>query len=474
MTLPIVAIVGRPNVGKSTLLNRLAGGSEAIVYDQPGVTRDRLYLDAEWCGYQFQVVDTGGLVFEDTEVFLPLIRQQVEIALQEAAAVLFVLDGQQGLTNGDREVADWLRVHKLPVLLAVNKLEEPSTALSLTAEFYALGLGDPYPVSAIHGSGTGDLLDALVAVLPAQDGEQKELPELRVAIVGRPNVGKSSLLNALVGGPDPRVLVSEVAGTTRDAIDTLVEHNGKRYRLVDTAGIRKKSKVDYGVEAFSVSRAIRAIRRADVVVLVIDAIDGVTDQEGKLAAKIAEQGRACVLVVNKWDAIEKDTYTMNTYRDEVREGLYYVDWAPIVFTSALTGQRVDKIFEVIDTAAEQHQRRVSTSVLNEALQEALLWRSPPATRQGRQGRVYYGTQITANPPTFVLFVNDTKLFKDNYRRYLEGQFRGSLGFDGSPIRFIFRGKPERETVRPDRTDRPDRRAERTERAEKAARRTERT
>lgn len=448
MQLPVVAIVGRPNVGKSTLLNRLAGGSEAIVYDQPGVTRDRLYLPAEWCGYRFQVVDTGGLVFEDSEQFLPLIREQVAIALAEASAVIFVVDGQLGLTSGDREVADWLRSQKqLPVLLAVNKLEEPSTALSLAAEFYALGLGEPFAVSAIHGSGTGDLLDALVAVLPKEQPEEREQAELRVAIIGRPNVGKSSLLNALVGGPHPRALVSEVAGTTRDAIDTLIERNGRRYRLIDTAGIRKKARVDYGPEAFSVSRAIRAIRRADVVVLVIDALEGAHDQEGNLAAKIVDQGRACVVVVNKWDALEKDTYTMNHYRERLREELNFVEWAPIVFTSALTGQRVDKIIEAVDRVAEQHQRRVPTAVLNEALQEALLWRSPPATRQGRQGRVYYATQIATNPPTFVLFVNDTKLFKEGYRRYLEGQFRPILGFEGSPLRFVFRGKPEREVAR---------------------------
>ncbi|UFP96362.1 ribosome biogenesis GTPase Der [Gloeobacter morelensis] len=454
MQLPIVAIVGRPNVGKSTLLNRLAGGSEAIVYDQPGVTRDRLYLPAEWCGYRFEVVDTGGLVFEDSEVFLPLIREQVEIALAEAAAVLFVVDGQQGITGGDREVADWLRGRKPPVLIVANKLEEPSTALSLAAEFYALGLGEPYAVSAIHGSGTGDLLDALVAVLPKEQPEAQELPELRVSIVGRPNVGKSSLLNALVGGEHPRSMVSEVAGTTRDAIDTLVERGERRYRLIDTAGIRRKSRVDYGPEAFGVTRAIRAIRRADVVVLVVDATEGIHDQERNLAAKIASAGRACVLVVNKWDAIEKDTYTMNHYRDEVRRELDFVEWAPVVFTSALTGQRVEKIFDAIDAAAGQHQRRVSTSVLNEALQDALLWRSPPASRQGRQGKVYYATQIATNPPTFVLFVNDTKLFKEGYRRYLEGQFRGSLGFEGSPVRFIFRGKPEREANRTARKSEP--------------------
>lgn len=444
MSLPIVAIVGRPNVGKSTLLNRIAGGSEAIVYNQPGVTRDRLYLDAEWCGYQFQVVDTGGLVFEDSETFLPLIRAQVEIVLQEAAVVVLVVDGQQGLLPSDREVSDWLRIHKVPVMLAVNKLEESSTALSLASEFWALGLGEPWAVSAIHGSGVGDLLDEVVRLLPTQADLPAALRELRIAIVGRPNVGKSSILNALVGGEHPRAIVSEIAGTTRDAIDTVIERDGKRYRLIDTAGIRKRSRVDYGVEAFGVARALRAIRRADVVVLVIDALEGINDQEGKLAIKISEGGRACVLAINKWDAIEKDTYTMNRYREDVREDLDFVSWAPVVFVSALTGQRLDKLLDSVDGAAAQHQRRVSTSVLNEALQEALAQHSPPATRQGRQGKVYYATQITTNPPTFVLFVNDPKLFKDNYRRYLEGRFRESLGFEGSPIRLFYRGKPQGE------------------------------
>jgi len=452
MQLPIVAIVGRPNVGKSTLLNRLAGGSEAIVYDQPGVTRDRLYREAEWCGRRFQLVDTGGLVFEDSEVFLPLIREQVEIALQEAAAVIFVVDGKQGLTTADEEIAEWLRTRKadpekgqLPVLVAVNKLEEPSTALSLASEFYAIGLGEPYAVSAIHGSGTGDLLDALIALIPEQPDAEDDRHELRVAIVGRPNVGKSSLLNALVGGQ--RALVSEIAGTTRDAIDTLVERGDKLYRIIDTAGIRRRSRVDYGPEAFGVTRSLKAMRRADVVVLVLDATQGIADQDGNLATKMIELGRAAVIVVNKWDAIEKDTYTMERYREVIRNDLDFLEWAPLVFTSAVTGQRVDKILQAVDAAYAQHSRRVPTAVINETLQEALQWRSPPASRQGRQGRIYYATQVTTNPPTFIFFVNDTKLFKEGYRRYLEGQFREILGFEGTPLRFVFRGKPEREATR---------------------------
>jgi GTPase len=446
-TLPIVAIVGRPNVGKSTLINRFCGGREAIVHDEPGVTRDRLYLPADWNGYYFQIVDTGGLVFEDKEEFLPKIRQQVEVALEEAKAAIFVVDGQLGPTAADYEVAEWLRGRKLPILLAVNKLEESSTALTLASEFWSLGLGEPYAVSAIHGAGTGDLLDALVQNLPLV-GEEEAPPELKVAIVGRPNVGKSSLLNVLVGSE--RSIVSPISGTTRDAIDTVIEREGKRYRFIDTAGIRKRSKVDYGPEAFGVDRALKAIRRADLVLLVIDATEGATEQEQRLAGKIEESGRACVLVVNKWDAVEKDTYTMNTYIEQIREELYFVKWAPTIFTSALTGQRVPQIMEMVDAASVQHQRRISTSVINEAIKEATIRMMPPSDKRGRQGKIYYGTQVRAEPPTFVLFVNEPKLIKDNYRTYLESQFRASLGFEGTPLRFLWRGKTPREVERDER------------------------
>lgn len=441
MPLPIVAIVGRPNVGKSTLVNRLAGVADAIVHDEPGVTRDRTYRPAFWRDRDFLVVDTGGLVFDDDTEFLPLIREQALLALAEASAAIVVVDGQAGPTAADQTIASWLRQQNVPVLLAVNKCESPDQGFIQAAEFWQLGLGEPFPVSGIHGSGTGELLDALVEHLPVIDANE-DAEEIRVAIVGRPNVGKSSLLNAFVG--EARAIVSPISGTTRDAIDMLVERQGQRYRLVDTAGIRKKKQVEYGPEFFGINRSFKAIRRANVVLMVIDAIDGVTEQDQKLAGRILEEGRACILVVNKWDAIEKDTYTIYEYEQHLKDRLHFTEWAETIFVSALTGQRVDKILELVDRAAEQHRRRVSTSVINEALEEALKWHSPPTTRQGRQGRIYYGTQVTSQPPTITLFVNDPKLFNDNYRRYIERQFRQQLGFQGTPIRLFWRGKKVRD------------------------------
>lgn len=444
MVLPVVAIIGRPNVGKSTLVNRLAGVNEAIVHDEPGVTRDRTYKPAFWQDRDFLVVDTGGLVFDDDTEFLPLIREQAMAALAEASAAIMVVDGQDGVTNSDEEIATWLRQHSVPVLIAVNKCESPDKGLMQAAEFWSLGLGEPFPVSGIHGNGTGDLLDQLITHLPPIS-DLEELDEIRVAIVGRPNVGKSSLLNAFVG--EARAIVSPISGTTRDAIDMVVERDGKRYRLIDTAGIRKKKQVEYGPEFFGINRAFKAIRRANVVLLVIDAIDGVTEQDQKLAGRIAEEGRACVVVVNKWDGVEKDSYTIYDHEQKTRDRLYFVEWAEMIYVSALTGQRVPKILELVDRAAEQHQRRVSTSVINEVLEDAARWHSPPTTRQGRQGRIYYGTQVTSQPPSIALFVNDPKLFGNNYQRYIERKFRESLGFAGTPVRLLWRGKKMREMER---------------------------
>jgi len=441
MPLPIVAIVGRPNVGKSTLVNRLSGAMDAIVHDQPGVTRDRTYQEAFWLDREFRVVDTGGLVFDDDTEFLPLIRQQVITALTEASVVIFVVDGQAGPTAADAQIADWLRQQTLPVLLAVNKCESPEQGLAQAAQFWELGMGEPFPLSAIHGNGLGELLDQMITFLPPTTEEAEE-PAINVAIVGRPNVGKSSLLNAFVG--ESRAIVSPISGTTRDAIDTLVERQGQRYRLIDTAGIRKKKNVEYGPEFFGINRAFKAIRRADVVLLVLDAVDGVTEQDQKLAGRIAEEGRACVVVVNKWDAVEKDSYTIYEYQDRLKDRLNFLDWAETIFVSALSGQRVEKIFELLERSAEQHRRRVSTSVINEVLEEAVGWHSPPATRQGRQGKIYYGTQVSSQPPTIALFVNNPQLFKENYRRYMERQFRQVLGFEGTPIRLLWRGKKARD------------------------------
>lgn len=444
MPQPVVAIVGRPNVGKSALANRLAGRREAIVYDQPGVTRDRVYLPAFWQAHEFIVVDTGGLVFDEDTEFLPLIREQAMLAITEAAAVIFVVDGQAGVTAADQDIADWLRQQTVPVLLAVNKCESPEQGLAQAAEFWNLGLGEPFPLSAIHGSGTGELLDALVNYLP-EPSEVEVTPELKVAIVGRPNAGKSSLLNALVG--ESRAIVSPISGTTRDAIDTVVSYRDKPYRLIDTAGIRKRKSVEYGPEFFGVNRALKAIERSDVVLLVIDVLEGITEQDQRLAGHIADEGRGCVLVINKWDAVEKDSYSIYEYERSLRSRLYFLDWAEMVFISAKTGKRVEKVLEAVDRVAEQHQRRVSTAVINEVLQEAIRWHTPPTNRQGRQGKIYYGTQVSTQPPTIALFVNDPQRFNEGYRRYIAQQFRKSLGFTGTPLRLLWRGKRERDVVR---------------------------
>ncbi len=449
MALPIVAVIGRPNVGKSTLVNRLAGVTDAIVHNQPGVTRDRTYRPAFWQDRDYLVVDTGGLVFDDDTEFLPLIREQAMAALAEASAAVLVVDGQAGPTAGDEAIAQWLRIQNTPVVLAVNKCESPQQGIILASQFWELNLGEPFPVSAIHGNGTGELLEKLVTYLPNVD-TIPEIPEIKVAIVGRPNVGKSSLLNTLTG--ENRSIVSPISGTTRDAIDMVVARSAdpekgteaQTYRLIDTAGIRKKKNVTYGPEFFGINRAFKAIRRSDVVLLVIDAIDGVTEQDQKLAGRIADEGRAAVIVVNKWDAIEKDSYTIYDYQKQVKDRLSFIEWAEIIFVSAMTGKRVETILDLVDTAANQHERRVSTSVINEVLQEAVSWYTPPTNRQGRQGKIYYGTQVKSKPPTIALFVNDPKRFKDNYRRYIERQFRQQLDFTGTPLRLLWRGKKVRD------------------------------
>ena len=454
MVLPVVAIIGRPNVGKSALVNRLAGGRQSIVFDQPGVTRDRTYQPAFWKDREFLVVDTGGLVFDDDTEFLPFIREQALAALTEASAAIFVVDGQTGPTEGDQEIASWLRTQKVPVLLAVNKCESPDEGVIQAAQFWEVGLGEPYAVSAIHGSGSGELLDALVEHLPPHD-ELEAVDEYRVAIVGRPNVGKSSLLNAFVGAQ--RSIVSPISGTTRDAIDMVVTRgqppNQKRYRLIDTAGIRKKKNVNFGPEFFGINRAFKAIKRADVVLLVIDALDGVTEQDQKLAGRIEEEGRACVIVVNKWDAVEKDSHTIYEFDKKIEAKIHFLGWAKRLYVSAVTGQRLPNILDTVDAAVEQHRRRVTTSVVNEVIEDAVSWHTPPTTRQGRQGRIYYGTQVTSQPPSFALFVNDPKLFGESYRRYIEKQFRQNLGYDGTPIRLLWRGKSVRDVERGSRANR---------------------
>ena len=442
MVRPVVAIIGRPNVGKSTLVNRLCRSREAIVHDLPGVTRDRSYQNGFWGDREFRVVDTGGLIFEDDSEFLPEIREQANLALAEASVALVIVDGQQGITAADESIAEWLRAHPCKTIVAVNKCESPEQGISMAAEFWRLGLGQPYPVSAIHGVGTAELLDEVVSLFPPRQKENEEDDPIEIAIVGRPNVGKSSLLNSICG--ESRSIVSPIRGTTRDSVDASLKREGKLWKLIDTAGIRRRRSVDYGPEFFGINRSLKAIERSDVCALVIDALDGVTEQDQRLAGKIENDGRACVLVVNKWDAVEKDSHTMSMMEKDIRSKLYFLDWADMLFTSALTGQRVDAIFALASLAVEQHQRRVSTSVVNEVLQEALGWRSPPTSRGGRQGRLYYGTQVASGPPSFTLFVNEPKLFGDSYRRYIERQLREGLGFEGTPLKLFWRGKKQRE------------------------------
>ncbi|AUC61700.1 ribosome-associated GTPase EngA [Cyanobacterium sp. HL-69] len=439
--LPIVAVIGRPNVGKSALVNRLSGEQDAIVFDEPGITRDRTYRPGFWQDREFQIVDTGGLVFDDDTEFLPYIREQAQAALSEAIAAIFVVDGKFGLTAGDEEIASWLRTQNVPIVLVVNKCESENQGLAQAAEFWNLGLGEPYPISAIHGNGTGEMLDQLIKHIPPVDEIDQE-EEIKVAIIGRPNVGKSSLLNALTG--ESRAIVSPVSGTTRDAIDMIVRRGETTYRLIDTAGVRRKKNVDYGAEFFGINRAFKAIKRADVVLFVIDILDGVTEQDLKLAGRIIEEGRAAIIVANKWDAVEKDSHTIYEYQKMLDDRLFFMDWAERIFVSAMTGKRVENILDLVDKAAEGHRKRVSTSVINEVIEEAVKWHSPPTSRQGKQGRIYYGTQVTVKPPSIALFVNDPKRLDEGYRRYMEKQFRQQLGFKGTPLRLFWRGKRLRE------------------------------
>jgi GTPase len=441
--LPTVAVVGRPNVGKSMLVNRLAGQfrAGAIVEDVVGITRDRTYRRAYWSEHEFQIVDTGGLVFDDDSMFLPEIRAQALIALSEASAAIFVVDGQAGVNPLDLELAKFLRKEcsSIPVFLAVNKCESEEGAL-LASEFWNLGVGEPFPVSAIHGTGTGDLLDKVVHELPLVKGDEDD-GIINVAIVGRPNVGKSSLLN-LMSGKD-RAIVSTMPGTTRDAIDEIITVSGQQYRLIDTAGIRRKTSISYGTEFFMINRAFKAIRRADVVLLLVDVHEGAADQDRKIAERIALEGKACVILANKWDLVEeKDNRSYVKHVDTVREKLACVTWAEADLISVLEKQRVSKVVGYIDKAIEQNRRRVSTAVLNDVLRDAVDWHKPPSTKQAKQGKIYYCTQVGSKPPTVCMFVNDPRLFGDNYRRYMERQFRTALGFKGTPLRILYRGKAQ--------------------------------
>ncbi|MEB3222866.1 MAG: ribosome biogenesis GTPase Der [Candidatus Sericytochromatia bacterium] len=440
MPLPTLAVVGRPNVGKSTFTNRLVGRREAIVHDEPGVTRDRQYLKSDWNGRDFIVIDTGGIVpGEREDEILRSIRKQAEAAVEEADVILLMVDAKQGLTPADEEIAQFLRSANKPIFVVANKVDNVQMEAE-AAEFYELGLGSPYGVSSVHGLGVGDLLDEVVSSFPPADGATPA-DELKVAIVGRPNVGKSSLTNRLLG--EERMIVSDVAGTTRDAIDSLLEVGDKRYLLVDTAGIRKRAKVDYGVEQFAVVRSLKAIERADVVVMVIDATVGVTEQDQRIAGMADDAGKPSVLVVNKWDLVPKDTYTMEQFKKSLRDKLHHIDYAPMLFTSAATGQRVSKLLELADAAAQESQRRITTGLLNQVITEAIALNSPP-TNKGRGMKVYYATQVRVGPPVFVLFVNDPGLASQSYTRYLENKLREAFGFVGTPIRVVFRERREKD------------------------------
>ena len=438
---PLIAIVGRPTVGKSMLFNKLVGQRLSIVEDTPGVTRDRLYAEAEWRNRKFDLVDTGGIEPSADSQILSFMRQQAEIAIQHATVILFVCDIKTGLTASDQEVANMLLRSRKPVVLAVNKMDQVGITNPDIYEFYNLGLGDPIAVSAVHGHGTGDLLDACMEYFPPEDEEEEEDDVIKVAIIGKPNVGKSSLVNRILG--EQRVIVSDMAGTTRDAVDSYFENQKGKYLFIDTAGMRKKSKVDDRIEKFSVLRATMAIERADVCLILVDANEGVTEQDTKVAGLAHEAGKACIIVVNKWDAIEKDDKTMDHMRQDIRRDLSYMTYAPIVFISALTGQRVDRLFDLINYVNDQASLRITTGMLNTVLADATARVQPP-TDKGRRLKIYYMTQIGIKPPHFVCFCNDAKLFHFSYQRYLENQIRSTFGLEGTPVRLTIRQKSDKE------------------------------
>ena len=443
MPKPLVAIVGRPNVGKSMLFNKLTGRRAAIVEDTPGVTRDRIYGDCDWNGREFELVDTGGIEPNTDSEMLQFMRRQAELAIAAADVIVMVTDVKTGVTAADQDVANMLLRSRKPVCLAVNKCDSVGPTNPDVYEFYALGLGDPIEVSAVHGHGTGDLLDWCVAHFPAPSEQEDEGEVINVAIIGKPNVGKSSLLNKILG--EERVIVSNVAGTTRDAIDSYFENESGKFLFIDTAGMRRKSKVDDAVEKYSNLRSIAAIERADVCLILIDANEGVTEQDTKVAGLAHEAGKACIIVVNKWDTVEKDTNTMDEKTAEIRRDLSYMTYAPVVFISALTGQRVDKLFDMIVAVSNQNSMRITTGMLNNILEDATARVQPP-TDKGRRLKIYYITQVGVKPPHFVFFCNDSRLFHFSYQRYLENQIRAVFGLTGTPIKITIRQKGDKEDV----------------------------
>lgn len=440
MSKPIVAIVGRPNVGKSTIFNYIGKNRLSIVEDMPGVTRDRIYMDAEWLGRSFTMIDTGGIEFETNDKILTAMRNQAKLAIEEADAIMFIVDGKAGMTSADSEVAVILRNTRKPVLLVVNKIDNMKNEADIY-EFYNLGLGDPIAISATNALNIGDMLDRLIENLPQEHVEPEDKDQIKVAVIGRPNVGKSSLVNSIIG--EDRVIVSDIPGTTRDAIDTHFTKDGQSYVLIDTAGMRRKAKVDMPIERYSVIRSLRAVDRSDVVLMVINAEEGVTEQDKKIAGYAHEAGKASVIVVNKWDLLDKDGKTSLRFTETIREELGFMQYSPVLFTSALTKQRVHRVTELIKYVADQHTMRVATSVLNQVIEDATAINPPPSER-GRRLKIYFATQPDVKPPTFIIFVNDPEIMHFSYLRFLENKLREAFGFEGTPLKLVVRGRKDKE------------------------------
>lgn len=440
MSKPIVAVVGRPNVGKSTLFNALAGSNISIVKDTPGVTRDRIYADCTWLNTTFTLIDTGGIEPDSGDIILSQMREQAQIAIDTADVIVFLTDVRQGLQDADSKVADMLRRSQKPVILAVNKVDSFQKYMADVYEFYNLGIGDPIPISAAGRLGIGDLLEEVAKHFPAVSEEEEEDDRPRVAIVGKPNVGKSSIINRLIG--EDRVIVSNIAGTTRDAIDTVIRHNKKDYVFIDTAGLRRKNKIKEELERYSIIRTVTAVERADVVIIVIDATEGVTEQDAKIAGIAHDRGKGIIIAVNKWDAIEKDNQTVKKFTEKIRLILSFLPYAEIMFVSAVSGQRLIKLFDMVDTVIENQNLRIATGVLNEILTEAVALQQPPTDR-GRRLKIFYMTQVAVKPPTFVLFVNDKELMHYSYTRYIENRIRDAFGFSGTSLKFIVRERKEK-------------------------------
>lgn len=439
MSKPVVAIVGRPNVGKSTLFNALAGEKISIVKDTPGVTRDRIYADVNWLDRDFTLIDTGGIEPESKDIILSQMREQAQIAIDTADVIIFITDVKQGLIDSDSKVADMLRRSGKPVILTVNKVDSFEKYMADVYEFYNLGIGDPHPISASSRLGLGDMLDEVISFFPEKNGEEEEDERPRIAIVGKPNVGKSSIINKLLG--EQRVIVSNIAGTTRDAIDTAIKHDGKEYVFIDTAGLRRKNKIKEELERYSIIRTVTAVERADVVLIVIDAVEGITEQDAKIAGIAHERGKGIIIVVNKWDAIEKNDKTMREYENEIRRVLSFMPYAEIMYVSAETGQRLIKLYDMIDMVIENQTLRVATGVLNEIMMEAVAMQQPPSDK-GKRLKLFYITQVAVKPPSFVIFVNDKELMHFSYTRYLENKIREAFGFKGTSLKFFIRERKE--------------------------------